>query len=421
MITEVSDVETVHLTNQPGPTNRRALTLRDASNYELKLFMYGQRASEFDGDEVIHLGQQEPVIAIFVGLLVKPYHGGTSLSANSACRWYINLDLPEINSFVNGLDNVFQPVVRINPVGAAQAAQEPLPEPELKELAELAAISPYDFPRQGFRSIVTVSRINDRASWFFPSCNRCNKKCLPEGSGFRYKICLFATDGTAEAEFVFFGDVGRRLVRKEIKHLMRSVGDSGDMPSEIATLVGQKYQLSFTVTSRSFQRMERSYQVKQIVCGYGRQTTIPALRPPPPRDDMPGSSSTSIALPATSAAQLTLATAPPAPQLTAVITTTQINDSTPPPPQVSPSQTTVAAEKQTLQTQPADIKDKRARRRLFKDTGSSDQTTDSLVDDDLADELTDDEAAGNKDDVSTDPIAPKGTKKAAPAKKSKKN
>lgn len=37
------------------------------------------------------------VVAIFVGMLVKPFEGRRGLSGGAPCRWYINEDLPEIN------------------------------------------------------------------------------------------------------------------------------------------------------------------------------------------------------------------------------------------------------------------------------------------------------------------------------------
>ncbi|TVU28809.1 hypothetical protein EJB05_20342, partial [Eragrostis curvula] len=77
------------------------LPVADYCNYELKLFIYGHRASEFETHELLALSHHEPIVGIFVGLLVKPYKGGTALSGNSACRWYINADLPEIRSFVD--------------------------------------------------------------------------------------------------------------------------------------------------------------------------------------------------------------------------------------------------------------------------------------------------------------------------------
>ncbi|XP_062180576.1 replication protein A 70 kDa DNA-binding subunit A-like [Phragmites australis] len=146
LITEVADTTTLQLANQSKPTTRRAITLRDNSNYEIKLYLWGQRASEFNADEIYTIGQKEPVVAIFVGLLMKSYRGEHSLSGNTACRWYINPNLPEAHTVLANLHGSFQPVQH-----AAMDQQPPIPqlppaEPEQKTLEAMFSISPYDFP-----------------------------------------------------------------------------------------------------------------------------------------------------------------------------------------------------------------------------------------------------------------------------------
>ncbi|KAM0834024.1 hypothetical protein ACQ4PT_063881 [Festuca glaucescens] len=66
---------------------------------ELRLVLWGERALEFDAEAVRAMGVNEPVIAIFVGTLPKMSHGVKSLSGGSACRWYIDEDIPDINLF----------------------------------------------------------------------------------------------------------------------------------------------------------------------------------------------------------------------------------------------------------------------------------------------------------------------------------
>jgi len=55
------------------------------------LSLQGHRALEFDGEAVLHVGQSNHIIAIFVGTLMKTYKENFKfLSGTSACRWYIN-------------------------------------------------------------------------------------------------------------------------------------------------------------------------------------------------------------------------------------------------------------------------------------------------------------------------------------------
>ncbi|XP_062181791.1 replication protein A 70 kDa DNA-binding subunit C-like [Phragmites australis] len=290
LITEVTDPVTVQLHNQSKPTVRRAITLRDTSNYEIKLYLWGQRASEFNASEIYAIGQGAPVIAIFVGTLMKSYKGEHSLSGNAACRWYINPAVPEAHAVLDRLRGTFQPVQHVSPDEHTAALQPVTIEAQEKTLEDMFKISPYDFPPEGFRCTITVSRVDPFLSWCFPSCNRCSRAALPDsagykcphckctGSKFKYRICFMGTDGTDEAEFVLFGDMGRRLVHKDVKVLMRSCRSADGIPSEIASLVSQKYHFTVNVSSKSFEKPQRSYEVKDIHCAYGRQTTIPVIR-----------------------------------------------------------------------------------------------------------------------------------------------
>ncbi|XP_062202439.1 replication factor A protein 1-like isoform X3 [Phragmites australis] len=290
IITEISELTTIQLQNQTRATSRRTIILRDQSNYEMKLFLWGQRASEFDADEVCALSQDGPVIVIFVGMLMKSYRGEYSLSGNTACRWYINSEVTEVDDFFDSLGGDFQPIKRVTPDEHQYIPRPVNVEPQQKTLHELFEISPYDFPTEGFCCIITISRIDPFISWWFPSCNRCSRTALPDGndykcshcgctgSTFKYKICVIGTNGTDEAEFVFFGAVGQRLIHKDVKLLMRSCHKANDIPSEITSLVSQKYLLTINVTSKCFDKAQRSYQVNAINCAYGRQPTIPIVK-----------------------------------------------------------------------------------------------------------------------------------------------
>ena len=74
----------------------------------MKLVLWGDRAVEFDADSIRAMSLEKPVIDIFVGTLPKMAFGNSSgahpgfvksLSGSSPCRWYIDEDIPDINSF----------------------------------------------------------------------------------------------------------------------------------------------------------------------------------------------------------------------------------------------------------------------------------------------------------------------------------
>ncbi|XP_066159881.1 uncharacterized protein [Oryza sativa Japonica Group] len=83
-------------------TVKRSVFIRNTDNAILNVALWGERATSFPADEVFVAGQKEPQIVIFVGTLVKGY-GDVSLSGNSACKWYINADTPEVISLRNSI------------------------------------------------------------------------------------------------------------------------------------------------------------------------------------------------------------------------------------------------------------------------------------------------------------------------------
>lgn len=72
----------------------------------VELSLSGIRALEFDGDNVLQIGQKHHIIAIFVGTLMKEYKDERKfLSGTSACRWYINEnDISAIKAFQRRYD-----------------------------------------------------------------------------------------------------------------------------------------------------------------------------------------------------------------------------------------------------------------------------------------------------------------------------
>ncbi|KAL6662326.1 hypothetical protein ACP70R_000185 [Stipagrostis hirtigluma subsp. patula] len=190
LITEVSELEVVNFVSPRPSTVRWAITLRDASNYQMKVLLWGQRAREFEIDDIYALGQEEPVAVLFVGTLMKCYSREDSLSGNAACRWYINPDIPETNHLLESLHGGFDPIQRVVLEGHARAQQVPVVQPQPITIDRIPT-SPYDFPVE----------VNEEQFWWFPSCNRCGKTSYPDGSGYKCLDCGCLTikykDGTS--------------------------------------------------------------------------------------------------------------------------------------------------------------------------------------------------------------------------------
>ncbi|CAL4917156.1 unnamed protein product [Urochloa decumbens] len=118
---------------------------------------------------------------------------------------------------------------RVAPAPPQAVQPQHPPQQETRYLRELIAIDPYEFPQGGCRCTVTIARLVPDISWWFPSCVRCGKTCTPDPSGYichacnnntyrhKYKLVFVASDGTAEAEMICFGQIGQRIVGKPVE------------------------------------------------------------------------------------------------------------------------------------------------------------------------------------------------------------
>lgn len=93
----------------------------------------------------------------------------------------------------------------------------------------------------------------------------------------RYKLCVIATNGTAESEFILFGDIGQHVVGKQVGAILRSNQASDKIPPEIVQVICKKFTWHFSITERSFHGPIKTYQVNRIIAALGRQTSIPSI------------------------------------------------------------------------------------------------------------------------------------------------
>ncbi|RLN25325.1 replication protein A 70 kDa DNA-binding subunit-like [Panicum miliaceum] len=95
VIIEVNQPEWRPLSNQPKPALTRNLIIRNIEGNDLKLTLWGRRASEFNVDDVYNPDDPKPIVSLFVGCLMKSYMKQEYLSGSSACKWYFNPQIPE--------------------------------------------------------------------------------------------------------------------------------------------------------------------------------------------------------------------------------------------------------------------------------------------------------------------------------------
>lgn len=306
----VSDVHTVHLPNKPVPTLSRHIILRDLSYSEIKITLWGQRATAFTTAGVYNASDAKPIVVLFVGGLMKSFQGNYYLSANAASRWYFNPSIPEARQFYASLHNQ-RLEIRSVPVPVEQEGHGQLPaQLEEKTLRELNDMGPYEFAENGYRCTVTIGRLVPNASWWFPSCTKCSKSCVPDGAGYRcnpcsntsfkfkYKLCFMALDGTDEGEMICFGDVARRIVGKPVQQVLRTSTSSNAYPPDIARLASLRFTFVVTMTQQSYYKAQKTYNVTSVVTSYGQQVAAP----PAPEDGnngQPGAADADVAIAAT--------------------------------------------------------------------------------------------------------------------------
>ncbi|CAM0945768.1 unnamed protein product [Alopecurus aequalis] len=279
-ITGVSDPISYHTASRSDPSIKRTIHIKDLAGHQISVVLWGERATAFDGDGVIDMSKEEPVIALFVGTLVKAYDGCRGVSGSAACRWYINDDIPDVLEFKKRLHDSFSPIERIVLPGQTVAQVKAQMELETKTVAELMEMNPYDHQDSRFFVCVTLTRLSPAQRWWFTSCNLCHKTTVPYGTAYRclnsnckgkdavprYRICYMATDDEKEAEFVFFDRVGRDIVGKPLISLLRSGRSShlsvdevvhsargeNSVPRELAALIAKKFRFVVSFSSKSY-------------------------------------------------------------------------------------------------------------------------------------------------------------------------
>ncbi|XP_047084782.1 uncharacterized protein LOC124696039 [Lolium rigidum] len=231
----VSDIVPIQSMYQTTASNTRTIILKDIMGKELRLVLWGDRGLEFDAEAVRAMGEKEPVIAIFVGTLSKTSHGVKSLSGGSACHWYIDEDIPDINMFHERLGLQFVPLAAYVPIGPGAIIPRVFEAPIEKTTEALNDADPFVDMEKKFICIVTVDRLGPDQRWWFASCSVCRKSARHDGyqfqcsgkdctsvdAGLAYCISFFAADATGETEFVMFEKVAAGAVGKQLLPLMR--------------------------------------------------------------------------------------------------------------------------------------------------------------------------------------------------------
>ncbi|XP_040378605.1 replication protein A 70 kDa DNA-binding subunit D-like [Oryza brachyantha] len=272
VITEIGDATVVWPKSRNVDSLKRTLHICDTSNSTLPVTLWGERATAFDAENIYKAGQTERQVIIFVGTLVKHYRGiGLTITRSAPCKWYINLNVPEVLDLKQSFTTNFQPIRWTD--GAQPGYEQENPQP--KTIEEILAINPHK--NKGARYIVnvTVKTISTDNSWWYNSCDICYRTCKPYGSSYkctgcfaiglpvaRYKIVLTAADDTGSTNFILFGKTAQHLIRRPVESLIEENPPDRDfLPDEILRLIDQSFAWNVSYTQEALRRNQESLQI----------------------------------------------------------------------------------------------------------------------------------------------------------------
>ncbi|ONM28450.1 putative replication protein [Zea mays] len=126
--------------------------------------------------------------------------------------------------------------------GKAAAESTVIAVPEHKKLKDIKYLHPFENKKKEWFVIVKVLKID--SSWW-------------------YKISLTAEDDTDTAEFIFFGQMAQRLIKKNVDALI-STNPPDFIPREITNLLEKSFEWNVSFTESTIIYSSVSFQVNAI-------------------------------------------------------------------------------------------------------------------------------------------------------------
>ncbi|PWZ15744.1 Replication protein A DNA-binding subunit B [Zea mays] len=219
-VTMISDVATIRTKMRQTQTAKRSVTIQHESCTPLEDVLWGEQATSFPADQISIAGQDSLQIIIFVGTLARSYAGTTSLTGGSSCKWYVNPQVPEATS--------------------------------------LAA-----------RKCLKKTKPHGDAY-----------KCSDSGCGHvgppnpRYRFLITAGDETGETDFILFGRMAQRIVKKPLDILIAD-NLAGFIPDEITKLMEKVYTFNVSFTDSTIALGNVCFQVNTVVAEIGDGGQVP--------------------------------------------------------------------------------------------------------------------------------------------------
>ncbi|KAG0536617.1 hypothetical protein BDA96_03G079000 [Sorghum bicolor] len=232
----------------------RNIHLRDLGGKQLNVTLFGDLGSNFDAEQVFKQGQKVPVVAIFAGMLVEHYKGFI-VRSTSASKYYLDLDVEEVQKFRASLDGPYKPIDRL-----PCRLQKPLNPTELidswRTIKQLRNLNSDELQRT-WLCRATLKGIDSNKGWSYQSCFHCHHSVSWDGSKFlcnygcpnnklsvRYKLDAVIKDETDSMNVMIFDGPAQKLVGVPAEELNGEV--TGD---DISAVISSQHRRAFVMTS----------------------------------------------------------------------------------------------------------------------------------------------------------------------------
>ncbi|CAD6207225.1 unnamed protein product [Miscanthus lutarioriparius] len=254
-----------------GVCVRRVVELRDLSDHLLQIILWGEHATLFEDQILIEtIDKDEPVVMVFAGVQVKQYLGATTCASGDGTKWYMNIDLPEMNTFRVSLQGRGSKVVFL-PGDEAGANR--------KTVAELLALDPHDSNGVRFTRNAIIREIDVSNGWWYKGCNTCKRGLKATFEGFEctncdeakpvvipsYKLSVIIEDTTGYVKIFLFGGVAEQAVRRTAAELVEeSSSNQILLPASLRGLVGRRYVFQVVISEQTFRTRQLCFQARRV-------------------------------------------------------------------------------------------------------------------------------------------------------------
>ncbi|XP_066347892.1 replication protein A 70 kDa DNA-binding subunit D-like [Miscanthus floridulus] len=246
----------------------RVVELRDLSDHLLQITLWGEHATSFEDQVLIEtIDKDEPVVMVFAGVQVKQYLGATTCASGDGTKWYMNIDLPEVNAFRVSLQGRGSEVVFLPGDDDADAGVVDEAGANGKTVAELLALDPHDSNAVCFTCSAVVREIDISNGWWYKGCNTCKRGLKATFDGFEctncdeakpvvvpsYKLSVIIEDTIGCVKIFLFGGVAKQVVWWTAAELVEeSPSNQILLPAPHRGLIGRKYVFQVVISEQTF-------------------------------------------------------------------------------------------------------------------------------------------------------------------------